>query len=148
MEKFFICLSGRLCSTQLGRQIRSPPHLCFVLPSNVAFDFVLEAQNGAVVYLRVFLADYWSLYRNYFPLTCREVLDLAGKAVKVGATTDDVDRACHEAAVERGAYPSPLNYFGFPKRYVRTVYVCRARASSVFLVRSDKKENGAKSRCY
>lgn len=49
---------------------------------------------------------------------CREVLDLAGQAVKVGATTDDVDRVCHEAAVERGAYPSPLNYSGFPKRCV------------------------------
>lgn len=47
----------------------------------------------------------------------REVLDLAGQAVKVGATTDDIDRVCHEAAVERGAYPSPLNYSGFPKRY-------------------------------
>lgn len=46
----------------------------------------------------------------------REVLDLAGQAVKVGATTDDIDRVCHEAAVERGAYPSPLNYQGFPKR--------------------------------
>ncbi|CAN0189400.1 unnamed protein product, partial [Ectocarpus sp. 4 AP-2014] len=45
----------------------------------------------------------------------REVLDLAGQAVKVGATTDDIDRVCHEAAVERGAYPSPLNYQGFPK---------------------------------
>lgn len=43
-------------------------------------------------------------------------MDLAGKAVAVGATTDDVDRACHEAAVARNAYPSPLNYFGFPKR--------------------------------
>lgn len=46
----------------------------------------------------------------------REVLDLAGKAVKLGATTDDIDRVCHEAALARGAYPSPLNYFGFPKR--------------------------------
>ena len=55
----------------------------------------------------------------------REVLDLAGKAVKIGATTDDVDRACHEAAVERGAYPSPLNYFGFPKRYVCACASCR-----------------------
>ncbi|CAM9153349.1 unnamed protein product [Laminaria digitata] len=45
----------------------------------------------------------------------REVLDLAGQAVKIGATTDDVDRVCHDAAVERGAYPSPLNYHGFPK---------------------------------
>eukprot|EP00904_Undaria_pinnatifida_P000163 jgi/Undpi1/10147/HiC_scaffold_28.g12601.m1 len=45
----------------------------------------------------------------------REVLDLAGEAVKVGATTDDVGRVCHNATVERGAYPSPLNYHGFPK---------------------------------
>ncbi|CAM9528220.1 unnamed protein product [Ascophyllum nodosum] len=45
----------------------------------------------------------------------REVLDLAGQAVVAGVTTDDVDRVCHEAAVERGAYPSPLNYHGFPK---------------------------------
>ncbi|CAM9101458.1 unnamed protein product, partial [Hapterophycus canaliculatus] len=45
----------------------------------------------------------------------REVFDLAGQAVKVEATTDDVDRVCHEAAVARGAYPSPLNYHGFPK---------------------------------
>ncbi len=43
-------------------------------------------------------------------------MDLSGQAVKVGATTDDIDRVCHEAAVARGAYPSPLNYFGFPKR--------------------------------
>lgn len=49
----------------------------------------------------------------------REVLDLAGKAVVPGATTDDVDRVCHEATVARGAYPSPLNYFGFPKRWKR-----------------------------
>ena len=66
----------------------------------------------------------WKIIGNMLPLhySClwtnigREVLDLAGKAVAVGATTDDIDRACHEATVARGAYPSPLNYFGFPKR--------------------------------
>lgn len=51
-------------------------------------------------------------------------MDLAGQAVKAGATTDDIDRVCHEAAVARGAYPSPLNYFGFPKRY----FLCRVNA--------------------
>jgi len=45
----------------------------------------------------------------------REVLDIAAKASKVGVTTDEIDRIVHEAIIERGAYPSPLNYRGFPK---------------------------------
>lgn len=45
------------------------------------------------------------------------MLDLAGAAVKPGVTTDDIDRVCHEATIVRGAYPSPLNYHGFPKRW-------------------------------
>ncbi|GLC77074.1 hypothetical protein PLESTF_001880600 [Pleodorina starrii] len=45
----------------------------------------------------------------------REVLDLAAAAAKPGVTTDELDRIVHEAMIERGAYPSPLNYFNFPK---------------------------------
>ena len=45
----------------------------------------------------------------------REVLDLAGSLVRAGVTTDDIDASVHDACVERGAYPSPLNYRKFPK---------------------------------
>ena len=45
----------------------------------------------------------------------REVLDEVGKAVAVGVTTDELDRICHEETIKRGAYPSPLNYHGFPR---------------------------------
>lgn len=45
----------------------------------------------------------------------REVLDIAGNAVRVGITCDEIDRIVHEATIERGAYPSPLNYHRFPK---------------------------------
>ena len=45
----------------------------------------------------------------------REVIDIAGKFLKVGVTGDEVDRIVHAACVERGAYPSPLNYYRFPK---------------------------------
>uniref|UniRef100_A0A7S3D4C4 Methionine aminopeptidase n=1 Tax=Palpitomonas bilix TaxID=652834 RepID=A0A7S3D4C4_9EUKA len=45
----------------------------------------------------------------------REVLDEGAKAIKPGVTTDEIDRICHEAAEERGCYPSPLNYRNFPK---------------------------------
>ena len=37
-------------------------------------------------------------------LCAREVLDLAGRAVKPGITTDEIDRIVHEATIERGAY--------------------------------------------
>jgi methionyl aminopeptidase len=30
-------------------------------------------------------------------------------------TTDEIDRIIHEATIERGGYPSPLNYNGFKK---------------------------------
>eukprot|EP00612_Vaucheria_litorea_P004985 CAMPEP_0171463898 /NCGR_PEP_ID=MMETSP0945-20130129/7396_1 /TAXON_ID=109269 /ORGANISM="Vaucheria litorea, Strain CCMP2940" /LENGTH=324 /DNA_ID=CAMNT_0011990805 /DNA_START=136 /DNA_END=1110 /DNA_ORIENTATION=- len=51
----------------------------------------------------------------------REVLNEAGKAIKVGATADEIDRVVHEACIERGAYPSPLNYYGFPKSVCTSV---------------------------
>ncbi|KAK3072275.1 Methionine aminopeptidase 1 [Teratosphaeriaceae sp. CCFEE 6253] len=45
----------------------------------------------------------------------REVLDIAAREVKPGATTDHIDQVVHEACMERDAYPSPLNYCHFPK---------------------------------
>ena len=45
----------------------------------------------------------------------REVLDLAGQAVAPGVTTEEIDIVVHNACIERGAYPSPLNYHYFPK---------------------------------
>ena len=51
----------------------------------------------------------------------REVLDLIGRAVKPGITTDDLDKVCHDACIERNCYPSPLNYRGFPKSVCTSV---------------------------
>ena len=45
----------------------------------------------------------------------REVLDEGFKAVEAGVTTDEIDRIVHEASVDRECYPSPLNYYQFPK---------------------------------
>jgi methionyl aminopeptidase len=45
----------------------------------------------------------------------RQVLDEAGKALRPGVTTDELDRIVHEACMERECYPSPLNYYNFPK---------------------------------
>lgn len=51
----------------------------------------------------------------------REVLDVAGKALRPGVTTDEIDRIVHEACIERDCYPSPLNYFNFPKSVCTSV---------------------------
>jgi len=45
----------------------------------------------------------------------REVLDAAARAVKPGVTTDEIDRIVHEETIKRDCYPSPLNYYTFPK---------------------------------
>jgi methionyl aminopeptidase len=51
----------------------------------------------------------------------REVLLEVGAAVRVGVTTDELDRICHEACIARGGYPSPLHYKGFPKSLCTSV---------------------------
>eukprot|EP00537_Pseudo-nitzschia_pungens_P014880 CAMPEP_0172408214 /NCGR_PEP_ID=MMETSP1061-20121228/75737_1 /TAXON_ID=37318 /ORGANISM="Pseudo-nitzschia pungens, Strain cf. pungens" /LENGTH=402 /DNA_ID=CAMNT_0013144335 /DNA_START=767 /DNA_END=1975 /DNA_ORIENTATION=- len=51
----------------------------------------------------------------------REVLNEAGKALRVGVTTDEIDRVVHEACIERDCYPSPLNYYNFPKSVCTSV---------------------------
>ncbi len=50
-----------------------------------------------------------------------EVLLEAGSMVGVGVTSDEVDRVVHEATVEKGGYPSPLNYRGYPKSVCTSV---------------------------
>jgi methionyl aminopeptidase len=44
-----------------------------------------------------------------------QALAEGGKAVKPGATTDDIDAVIHEFLLDNRAYPSTLGYRGFPK---------------------------------
>jgi len=43
------------------------------------------------------------------------IRQFAGKQVRVGITTDEIDQIVHDEIIRLGAYPSPLNYHGFPK---------------------------------
>lgn len=56
--------------------------------------------------------------------SCRaaaEVLRVTGEAVRPGITTDELDAVCHAAYIERGGFPSTLNYKGFPKSLCTSV---------------------------
>jgi methionyl aminopeptidase len=44
-----------------------------------------------------------------------EVLRLAGEQVAPGVTTEEIDVFVHDQFVARGAYPSTINYHGYPK---------------------------------
>lgn len=55
-------------------------------------------------------------YRVYIFLKLgREVLDEVARMIDVGVTSDEIDRVVHEACIERECYPSPLNYYKYPK---------------------------------
>lgn len=45
----------------------------------------------------------------------RLALDAGVRVARVGGSTEQVDKAVHEKCIEEGGYPSPLNYYGFPK---------------------------------
>lgn len=51
----------------------------------------------------------------------RHVLLLAGKGLKVGMTTEEIDSIVHHEIIRRNAYPSPLGYGGFPKSVCTSV---------------------------
>ena len=49
---------------------------------------------------------------------------MAGRMALPGVTTEDIDAAVHEMVIGAGAYPSPLNYDGFPKSVCTSVNEC------------------------
>lgn len=51
----------------------------------------------------------------------REVLDHAASFIRPGITTNELDAIVHKACIDRGAYPSPLNYRNFPKSVCTSV---------------------------
>jgi methionyl aminopeptidase len=69
----------------------------------------------------------------------REMLDFACSLVKEGLSTEEIDRKTHEMIVSRGAYPSPINYAGFPKAICTSVneVACHGIPDSRELINGD-----------
>ena len=44
-----------------------------------------------------------------------EVMEYIEPHIKIGVSTLELNDLCHNYIMEKGAYPSPLNYHGFPK---------------------------------
>ena len=48
-------------------------------------------------------------------IVSRGALDAVVRAIRPGVVPDELDRICHNYITAHGGYPSPLNYYGFPK---------------------------------
>jgi methionyl aminopeptidase len=68
-----------------------------------------------------------------------EVLARAGEMVAPGVTTEEIDVRVHEMFIERGAYPSTINYHGYPKACCTSVneVICHGIPDSRALVDGD-----------
>ena len=64
-----------------------------------------------------------------------DILRQAGEFVKPGITTNDIDVLVHDLTIEAGAYPSPLNYHGYPKSVCTSVneVICHGIPDSTVL---------------
>jgi len=98
---------------------------------------VSEARRGSML-ARVLSPEEQEKMRTACRLA-REVLDIAASHVKPGVTTDVIDEAVHNATVERNAYPSTLNYRGFPKSVCTSVneVICHGIPDQRKLVEGD-----------
>lgn len=54
----------------------------------------------------------------------RGAIDAGHAAVAPGVTTEEIDRVVHEYIIGQDAYPSPLNYFKFPRSCCTSVNEC------------------------
>ena len=45
----------------------------------------------------------------------KSVLEYIGDYLRPGISTEEINNLCHDYIIAHGAYPSPLNYHGFPK---------------------------------
>jgi methionyl aminopeptidase len=68
-----------------------------------------------------------------------QVLEKAGAAVRPGIATDELDAIAHQECIRLGAYPSPLNYHGFPKSICTSVneVICHGIPDSRLLQNGD-----------
>ncbi len=99
--------------------------------TNSAAQLATEVRVGHVG-VAALLGGRWRVVHRGLDKKCL----LAGRAMRVGVTCDELDRIVHKVTVERGAYPSPLNYYKFPKSVCTSVneVICHCNVQIVILL--------------
>jgi len=122
--------NGQMSSAFSGFQFTGPLRPAHVTPMKTVPDHIMKPDywaNGIPVSEQQSdkkISTYTSEQIEGIRVACRagrEVLDIAGNALRAGITPDEIDCIVHEACIARGCYPSPLNYYHFPKSLCTSV---------------------------
>ena len=119
--------TGPLRPARLSPRRAVPPHIrrpdYAAHPTGRSAEEERDKQQAGPQFIRVYTAEELDgeLGLRHACRMGREVLDVAGRALRPGVTTDELDRIVHEACIERDCYPSPLNYYEFPKSVCTSV---------------------------
>lgn len=110
---------------------RVPPHI-------ERPPYAASGEPGPPVSSLVRTPDELAAMRTTGRIAAEILLDVTD-LVRPGTTTDRLDRFVHEACIERGGYPSPLNYRGFPKSVCTSVneVICHGIPDSRALAEGD-----------
>jgi methionyl aminopeptidase len=68
-----------------------------------------------------------------------QAIELVGRHVKPGITTDELDKIAHEFLIEQNAYPSTLGYRGYPKSICSSIneVICHGIPDDTALIEGD-----------
>ncbi len=66
------------------------------------------------------------------------LLDLVGEKIRVGMTTEEIDKIVYDFTMSKGAVPAPLGFYGYPKSCCTSIndQVCHGIPSSRDILRS------------
>ena len=118
-------------------------HIQKNVPKNIQFpEYALSGEPGESPHrLRIYTADEIVKCRRAGRLA-RKMLDFANKLAVVPDkyTTSQIDELTREEMLRHGAYPSPLNYRGFPKSICTSVneVVCHGIPDDRLVKKGDK----------
>ena len=82
--------------------------------------------------------EYYECIRKSAKLA-RKMLDFAMSLVRVGISTEEIDKIVHDEIIKNNAYPSPINYNGFPKAICTSIneVVCHGIPDSRLIQEGD-----------
>jgi methionyl aminopeptidase len=110
----FIRPVGLVAKGKLSPRRVVPPHI--VLPE---YSHSGKPHNSSTILAR-YNEDEIPKLRKAARLA-RKMLEFCLALAKPGVSTDEIDRLAHEEIIRHGAYPTPLNYYTFPKSICTSV---------------------------
>jgi len=110
-------VSKQIAYDMIPNHIILPPYAKSGIPPQITEKWKKDSSLG---YTEIKSDEYIERMKKACQLA-KSVLTQAGDMVRVGLTTDEIDQLVFDLSIAHNAYPSPLNYRGFPKAVCTSV---------------------------